>query len=253
MRFSDLPSDVQADFNKYEIGVDLLYDLPYRDILDIFARLNTYTVKLNGQELLNAKYVGYFKQLAYRLGYEYVEFLLAARIITKAQVTRMAEAELTSDLITALSEGVQTNKNIELQYRKYEEEFENVDMIERKFHETMSFVNAIYSPEDIAITNWSRIHLFYTLFTVVAHGIFGVTGLDPNLRPPITKATVGRTRVVFDDISEKYDRFTEHSVVPAEIPHKFAEFISFSRRGTTDTGARVARSNFVCNELADSL
>lgn len=54
-RFERLPPDVKADFMKYEIGVDLLYDMPYRDILDIFARLNTYTVKLNGQELLKCK------------------------------------------------------------------------------------------------------------------------------------------------------------------------------------------------------
>jgi uncharacterized protein DUF262 len=46
-RFDGLPEEIKTDFLKYEIGVDLLYDLPYKDLLDIFARLNTYTVKLN--------------------------------------------------------------------------------------------------------------------------------------------------------------------------------------------------------------
>ena len=78
--------------------MDLLYDVPYRDLLDIFARLNTYTFKLNSQELLNAKYVGYFKQLAYGLGYKYVYFLIAAKVLSKAQVTRMIEAELTAQI-----------------------------------------------------------------------------------------------------------------------------------------------------------
>ena len=59
--FDSLPDDIKNDFYKYEIGVDLLYDVPYQDLLDIFARINTYTVKLNKQEALNAKYLGYFK------------------------------------------------------------------------------------------------------------------------------------------------------------------------------------------------
>lgn len=56
MTYSELPEDVQTEFLKYELSVDLLLDLPDRDILDIFARLNTYSVSLNKQELFNAKY-----------------------------------------------------------------------------------------------------------------------------------------------------------------------------------------------------
>ena len=52
----------------------LLLDLPDRDILDIFARLNTYSVSLNKQELFNAKYFGYFKQLVYKLSGDYYTF-----------------------------------------------------------------------------------------------------------------------------------------------------------------------------------
>ena len=51
MTYSELPEDVQTEFLKYELSVDLLLDLPDRDILDIFARLNTYSVSLNKQEL----------------------------------------------------------------------------------------------------------------------------------------------------------------------------------------------------------
>lgn len=248
-RFNALPVEVQSAFMKYEIGVDLLYDLPYRDILDIFARLNTYTVKLNQQELLNAKYVGYFKQLAYRLGYRYVEYLLAGKIITKAQVTRMVEAELTSDLLVSLIEGVQTNKNIESHYRKNEEEFADVDKVEDQYDKVMSFINAIYKPEDLASTNWSRIHLFYTLFTSIAHGLFGLNALDADVRPKIVEANVGKMRVVLDDISERYDRYTSADYNDEDIPKDFAEFIDRSRRATTDTGSRVSRSNFVSKAL----
>jgi hypothetical protein len=245
--------EVQSSFMKYEIGVDILYDMPYPDILDIFARLNTYTVKLNQQELLNAKYVGYFKQLVYRLGYAYVDYFIAGKILTKLQVTRMVEAELTSDLVVAFVDGVQTNKNIEAHYRKYEEEFENVDDIEGRFDAVMSHVNAIYSPEDLADTNWSRIHLFYSLFTAIAHALYGLGGLDPNFRFDIRRADISRIRVALDDMSEKYDRYTSADYEADDIPRDFADFIDKSRRGTTDTGSRIMRSNFIANTLKAAL
>ena len=74
--YDNLPDDVKRDFLQYELGVDLLFDMSYEDILDIFARINTYTVTLNSQEKRNAKYVGYFKQYVYTYGYKYVRYFL---------------------------------------------------------------------------------------------------------------------------------------------------------------------------------
>ncbi len=251
--FHNLPLTSQNDFMKYEIGVDLLYDLPYPDILDIFARLNTYTVKLNGQELLNAKYVGYFKQLAYNLGYRYVSYWIEAKIITKAQVTRMIEAELASDMIVSLVDGIQNNKNIEQFYRKYEEDFDKIDEIEEVFDVCMSFINAIYKPEELANTNWSRIHLFYTLFNTISHALYGVKGLEQSPRPNLSAKNVKKVRVKLDDISSRFDYYTESKALPENTPARWADFIQNSRRGTTDTGARLGRAQFVCEELQEAL
>ena len=88
----------RAEFYKYEIGVDLLYDIPIEDLLDIFARINTFTVRLNAQEQLNAKYLGYFKQYAYRIGLRYVQYFMDGGVLTHAQVSRMKEAESSSPI-----------------------------------------------------------------------------------------------------------------------------------------------------------
>lgn len=49
MLYSELPDEVQGEFLKYELSVDLLLDVQDRDILDVFARLNTYSVSLNNE------------------------------------------------------------------------------------------------------------------------------------------------------------------------------------------------------------
>ena len=72
--FSELPPEVRAEFLSYELTVNVLVDLDDKDVLDIFARLNSYGVKLNSQELINAKYFGYFKHLVYSLVFDFTKY-----------------------------------------------------------------------------------------------------------------------------------------------------------------------------------
>jgi Protein of unknown function DUF262 len=248
--FDMLPDQIKDDFYKYEIGVDLLYDTSYEDLLDIFARINTFTMKLNKQEILNARYLGFFKQNAFRLGYKFVNYFIEGRVLTRAQVSRMAEAELASDLLVVLCDGVQTNKSIEMFYRRFEDDPGSIEDNCREFEETMSYVGEIYTHQDLANTNWSRIHLFYSLFSSISHGLVGVRNLDPALRPRLSPASIGRTRVKLDEISARYDAYTSKNG-EADAPPDYREFIERSRRGTTDTGARVFRSNFICGKLLE--
>jgi hypothetical protein len=250
--FSTLPDDKQNEFLKYELGVDLLYDVPYRDILDIFARLNSYTVKLDPQELFNSKYLGYFKQAVYRLGYRYVEYFIESNVLTKTKVTRMAEAELTSDLVIAMLDEIQTNKNVEAFYKEYEDKAGDLENIEKKFDRVMSYIGSIYPPKELRVTNYSRYHLFYTLFLSIAHFLYGVNGLDKRYRKAITERSIGKLRIGLDSFSARFNEVSEDLDDPA-FPKDFKQFIEFSRRGTTDTKARVYRSNFLCKTLLKSL
>ncbi len=248
--FSELEQDVRDDFFKYELAVDLLFDMSYEDTLDVFARLNSYTVTLNRQERLNAKYLGYFKQAAFRLGHQYARYFVDGGIMTKARVSRMAEAELASDLLMAISGGVQTNKNIEQYYKKHEDRPEDLPAATDRFEQVMSYVSSIYPTEEIQRTNWSRIHLFYTLFTSIAHLQFGLVGMEPSLSKRFTQRQIGKIRVRLDEISATYDDVAA-SMEDDSKPADYKRFITWSRRGTTDTRTRVNRANFVCEKLVE--
>ena len=240
-----LPDEVKNDFLKYELGVDLLFDISYEFILDVFARINTYTVSLNTQEKRNAKYIGYFKQFAYKYGLKYVRYFIDSGILTKAQITRMAEAELAAELFVALMGGVQTNKNTEQYYRKYEEEIGDLEGCGDNFDKVMSYIGEIYAADDLSKTNWSRVHLFYTLFASIGHILFGVDGLDGAYRLDINKSHVGKIRIILNEISLNYDKYTD-KLFTGEPPEDYKHFIDYSRRRTTDTAVRRERSNFVC-------
>lgn len=245
--FSALDEEVQQAFREYELGVDVLYNVEYSDLLDIFARINTYTIKLNTQEKLNAKYLGYFKQTAYELGHRHVSYFLDSNILTPAQVTRMAEAELASDLLGLLCDGIQSKKILESLYEKYEEEPGPVYESSEKFDNTMAKLNQIYKADNLRLTNWRRVHLFYTLFSVVAHGLFGVSRFNAQ-RPPMDDASVTAIRVRLDDISQRFDEYTNRAF-GGEVPRNFGTFIDQSRRATTDLSTRTGRAEFLCDML----
>ena len=252
VRYPTMPDDDKNEFLKYELGVDLLFDLKYEDLLDIFARINSYTVSLNNQEKLNAKYLGFFKQAAFELGYRYVDYFIRGSVLTKAKVTRMGEAELASDLLVALLDKVQTNKSVEGYYKKYEDVPGSLDAVQKRFDATMSYIGAVYPPEDLAGTNWSRIHLFYTLFTAIAHCLHGLGGLEEAPRVRLTRAKVGQVRVCLDEVSATYDEVAADLNSP-DAPTDYKDFITRSRRATTDTGSRVKRAEFLCERLASHI
>jgi hypothetical protein len=246
--YHTLSEELKKEFLKYELGVDVLFDLPYEDILDIFARINSYTVELDKQEIFNAKYLGYFKQTAYGLGYKYVNYFINGGIITKAKVARMAEADLASDLLIALIGSVQTNKNIEVYYKEYEDKQGNLEDIEKRFDKIMSYIGSIYKAEEIKNTNWSRIHLFYTLFTSIGHFLYGIKGLGATPKKAITVKSIGKLRNALDNFSSEFDEIAADLDNP-DFSQDFKQFIYYSRRGTTDTSARIFRSNFLCKKI----
>ena len=242
--YTSLPKEIKNNILKYEIGADLLFDASYPEILDIFARLNTYSVRLNNQEQLNAKYLGFFKQTAYALGYEYVNYWVNSGVMTKAQVSRMSEATLSSDLLVALIDGIQTNKNISSFYKKYEDYEGNLEELTNQFHHIMSVIGELFPPDELKNTNFKRIHLFYSLFCSVGHCLYSIIGLEDVPRVDI-EGNLNKVRVRLEEISSRYDADDESL--------EYQKFIDYSRRATTDTSKRIFRSKFICEKLFEAL
>jgi len=248
--FNQLDPEARDTILQYELGVDLLFNVNLADMLDIFARINTYSVTLNRQEKLNAKYLGVFKTSAYELGHMYADYLIDSGVLTEKQVSRMGEAQIASDMLVALVGGIQTVKNIE----KYYKQFDSADVVpddiinaKKCFTQIMSYIGAIYPSEELKNTNWSRPHWFYTLFTVVGHALFGVGKLEAAPRPPAMFEHVPQWRAALDEISARYDELTDEEI--DEVPQPWARFINYAQRRTTDTDARVERAKFVLGRV----
>ena len=72
--FAQLDATIRRQILNYDFSVHILpSDTDDRDVLQIFARMNSSGVKLNSQELRNAEFYGAFKTLSYILAYEQLD------------------------------------------------------------------------------------------------------------------------------------------------------------------------------------
>jgi len=236
--YSKLPIDIRTDILKYEIGVDLLFDLSYEETLDIFARLNTYSVKLNPQELRNARFLGPFKQVSYRMGYSYVNYWLESGVLTKLKVARMGEAELSSDLLVVSVDNIQSSKQIPKYYKEYDSDDISLDKEESRMRKVLDLIVSLYPSNDLKATNFKRIQLFYSLYCAFYHSLYGLDNVNAP-RAKRLESNLSKVRILLDNFSALYD----------EEDDSLEEFIDASRRATTDQNKRIRRAEILCEVI----
>lgn len=241
--FSGLPEEVQSQILSFEISVDQLINLPDSEVLDIFNRLNSYAVILNEQEKLNAAHFGPFKLLSDRIGQKYNEFWTSQRILTSSQLVRMGEISLVADLIISMLEGIKSKKQIKKYYVLYESSFNyDVSNLEERFDQVIQAIADLY-PEGLSETEFRRPVLFYTLFTTVAHRLFGIPGIDNLMGSGGLVVEVSRNRI---ELVEEIIQASDITILTREM----REFRTDSSRATTDEAVRKRRTLFLLQLLA---
>lgn len=236
--FSQLPEENQAQVLAYELSVDLLINLPDSEVLDIFSRLNSYAVVLNEQEKINANHFGPFKVLADKIGHKYYEYWTNQSVLTPKQIMRMLEVNLVADLLIAMLEGIKSKKQVKRYYDLYETTFDyDTDALEVDFDLVISAIESLY-PEGISDSEFHRPHLFYSLFTAIVHRVRGVPNLPADLRVTSLSPQAARSRL------ERVDELFAADDV-ASLEREEQQFLTDSRRATTDEKVRVRRAEYL--------
>lgn len=240
-RFSQLPEDVQAHVLAYEVSVDLLINLPDSEVLDIFSRLNSYAVLLNEQEKLNADHFGPFKVLADKIGHKYYDYWTSQGILTPKQVVRMLEVNLVADILIAMLAGIKSKKQIRKYYGTYEKDFQaDPDDLESKFDSVVAKIGELY-PEGLSDTEFRRPHVYYSLFTAVAHCLYGL----PNLTAPQKPLDAGAVQTSRNGLDRVEVLFEAEDI--GLLTKEEQQFLQDCRRATTDEVVRQRRTAFLLN------
>lgn len=176
--FQELPEDVRKDFLAYQFSVDVLMGASDREVLDVFTRINSYTLTLKTQEKLNAAFTGAFKQTVYNLGWDHLEFWRKNEILSDQKIARMGEAELASELIVAMIDGLQQGKkSLILYYKEFDDCFLPAKDLTNRFHDLIDLIAYIFG-DKLSKTPYHRVPLFYSLFCVLYDCKYGLPKTD---------------------------------------------------------------------------
>lgn len=231
-RFDELDETFQRRILGYKFSVQTLPpEVDDRDVLQIFARLNSTGLALNFQELRNAAYFGVFKTLMYNLAYEQLERWQGWRLFTGDQLSRMQEVEFTSDLTLTALKGLsgKSKSKLDSLYKELDDSFPQEAEFARRFRKVMDTIDDHLGPV-LPGSIFDREMHFFSLFSYFYDRMWG-------LASPLTKAaptslpTGLRARAL--DLSK---RFKEQQV-PKEVLDSVA-------RASTDLGRRRTRFDY---------
>lgn len=240
MKFAALPRRLQRDFLEYKLSVDVMKDATDEEVLDMFARLNTYTVTLKEQELRNAKFHGEFKTTMYNLASKNLAFLLENRILSQRAIMRMADAELVSELVIAMLWGLQDKKkSISQYYQKYDTEFPQETRTVSRFAEILRRISETFG-EALPMSGFHKRALFYSLFCCMYDLEYGLPGEN---------GPYGRVGIANSQPARQVLVHLTNQVESARPEPEFAEFVTACLGQTDNILPRKTRHQVILNQL----
>ncbi len=206
LSFGDLPTDLRQRILDYEFSVHVLSPgVDDRDVLNIFARMNSTGVKLNPQELRNAQFHGAFKTSMYGAAIAHLPRWRDWRIFREDDIARMQEVELTSEFALLMLSGLTAKSEPALDqlYRDNDEDFSERDEIERRFAVIMDTIDDKLSGES-EFRVFRRRALFYALFAFLYEVQYGIgTSLDARKQKPVPAAVIAGIQAAAGSIRDK--------------------------------------------------
>ena len=242
-QFAKLSEDTQRRILGYEFSTHVLPpDTEDRDLLMIFARLNSTGVQLNGQELRNAEFYGVFKSAAYELALEQLERWRTWRIFNEEQIARMGEVELTSDLLMTMIDGLtgKSQPKLNALYTKYDASFPQESASSTRFRRVMDTIDDVLGNR-MPTTVFSSEVYFYSLFILFYDLLYG-------LESPLSKAGSPKKinpQMLRERMLEVSSNFRSESV-----PENVLDAI---RRASADLGHRRTRHEYLRGMYIDSV
>lgn len=240
--FSQLPDEIKANILDYKFSVDILKSVDDSEVMDVFSRLNTYTTPLNKQELINAEFFGYFKQLVYKISYKYNNFWTQNGVFSEYQIMRMNEVELTADLIIAMLDGIQNRKVVKQYYKKYDEEFELQKYYEEIFDEIIYVVSQIFESKVIRDT-FRKPALFYSLFLALYNLKYQLKSFNSINLKEFDKKLIAKLKYILEGIIIIINKDVDERTKEENI------FVTYISRATSDSESRKQRTKYLINQF----
>lgn len=165
IKYSMLTSKQKEHFLITPIPVGYLLGASDADVIDIFARINSVSKNLNGQEKRNASFSGEFKQFSVSEAISRTNFWRDYKIFSDNDIARMNEVLFISDVSINLLDGISTYTvgRVNSYYKKFDDEFPEISYIKDRLDKVFDLIISL-NPSIIKQTIFTeRPPLFFSL------------------------------------------------------------------------------------------
>jgi hypothetical protein len=245
--YSDLSDDEKETFLTYPIAVDQLVNATTDDVLEVFARLNSYTVSLNGPEKRHAKFQGEFKWTVRDTSRKWADLWELYQILTVRERVRMLDDSLTAEMFGILLGGVADGgqPKIDAIYSKYDKSFDTNCVA--KLDTTLEFISENFAAYLADTPLMSPPH-FLMLFGAVASYLVGIP--QGELKAEETNDGSRAMSSNLDGIRENLLFLGSIIANDNEPSHPYAEFWRASRSSTQRIASRRVRFPVYVNAIS---
>ncbi len=225
MYFDDLDEINQSSFLSYEVSVDIVISASEEEILEIFRRINSYTLPLNTAEKRHATYQGEFKWFINDLTDLMTPFFEKFKVLTLRDISRMMDADLITECSQIIIEGIhnRSSSKLEVLYRTYDKDFEIKEELKEKLTESYNFIKNNLSElfETFSIPSYQ----FYTFIGALIFNKYGIPDEKNDLSDYSTinsfsnlnERVFRELNILFNELDEKDEKGKYIDFVKASI------------------------------------
>lgn len=238
LKYEDLNEDQQQKFLSYPLAVDSLVNASDSDVLEVFARLNSYTVTLVAAEKRHAKYQGDFKWAVHGAAKDWQTLWEDYKIVAGRDRLRMGDDSLMAEMFGILINGVTDGgaPRLAALYESKEQEFPEEKTLRRSLDDVLTGLLGDFG-DIITNTPLSRAPQFLMLFAAYASVRNGLS--QGQLPADIT----GNQTFVIADARDRLSELIE-ALEDDDPSAKFERFADAAAGSTQRISTRSVRFKF---------
>jgi uncharacterized protein DUF262 len=241
--YSELEDADKHVFLDYGINVDLFVSATTAEVVEVFRRMNSYTVPLNAEEQRHASYQGKFKWFINNVADTTEAIFLQTGIFKEKQLVRMADNKLLTELCDSFMNGIRTTdkKKLDSIYSKCDAKFPEADNYKDRLLDSFKIIRRTDSLHDTVLM---KPHIVYSLVQAMTH-----------VTKPVKKFNkiwkIRRVRAIDWDTAIPNLTTLAEAAEADEPKGRFADFTKASQEKTNVTETRKIRFQWLCRALTD--
>lgn len=246
-RFKQLTEEQQDSFYSYTVSVDVIRNADRSDILQMFRRMNAFTLPLNAAEKRHSEFFGEFKDWVNTILDRFGGILIDWNVLTSRQVVRMADAEFIADLALAIEEGVISTSPAKLValYKQYDKNFPERAKLDLQISSSIEVILTELS--ELQDTYITRPHILHSLICALIHNRFGIDGVDVVTGIESTGKFFNDRQLALASIRRLAAAHEEKDI------SEFREYVQAASEGGNRAPQRAIRIKWLCFALQGKL